>query len=165
MNKTWLFLLLAAGLQAAAETNSAPGASQWLALPKLELREPSPEVDSTGPGRSRATSDKVTLPPAGTKTVKSATALTNAPPSLLGADTSLRTADFDADLYRRLERSGYLTAPESKSANPFVRSMQAVFEPEVVHVGKTSVSLSVITAIKRKNPFCLLNPVPIYISW
>jgi hypothetical protein len=165
MNKTCLLLLLAAGLQAAAETNSAPGARQWLALPKLELREANREEDSPGPARSRATSDKVTLPSPGAKAVKASAGVTNAAPGLLGAETSLRTADFDADLYRRLERSGYLTASEPKSANPFVRSMQAVFEPEVVHVGKTAVSFSVVTAIKRKNPFCLLNPIPIYISW
>lgn len=33
-----------------------------------------------------------------------------------------------------------------------------VFAPEVVKIGKVKVTGGVVAAIKRKNPFCLLNP-------
>jgi len=68
-------------------------------------------------------------------------------------------------LYRKLERGGYLAPREQKSDNGFVRAMDAVFTPEVIEIGGAAIAFSPYTAIKRKNPFCLLNPVPIVISW
>jgi hypothetical protein len=53
----------------------------------------------------------------------------------------------------------YLTRPEPLS---FV---DGVFRPEVLHLGKTSISCSLLTALKRKNPLCLLNPVVFQLSW
>jgi hypothetical protein len=40
-----------------------------------------------------------------------------------------------------------------------------VFAPEVVKVGKVQMSGSIVTAIKRKNPFCLLHPLAFVASW
>jgi hypothetical protein len=40
-----------------------------------------------------------------------------------------------------------------------------VFAPEVVKVGKVRMSGGVVTAIKRKNPFCLLHPLAFVASW
>ena len=40
-----------------------------------------------------------------------------------------------------------------------------VFAPEVVKVGKVRMSGGVVTAIKRKNPFCLLHPLVFVASW
>jgi hypothetical protein len=74
-------------------------------------------------------------------------------------------SDFGERIYRRLKEGGYLTRPEPRSENLFVRSMDAVFRPEVVRVGGFSVSCSVITAIKRKNPLCLINPLVVHVSW
>jgi len=37
------------------------------------------------------------------------------------------------------------------------RCLESIFRPEEFHVGKTTVSSSILTAIKRKNPLCLLN--------
>jgi len=41
----------------------------------------------------------------------------------------------------------------------------AIFEPEVIHLRKVDISCSAITAIKRKNPLCLLNPIVLNVSW
>jgi len=45
------------------------------------------------------------------------------------------------------------------------RFFDQVFRPEEFHVGKHSVSSSITTAIKRKNPLCLLNPIVFQASW
>ncbi len=68
------------------------------------------------------------------------------------------------DVYRRLDQGGYLTRP-GHSENILERSIDATFRPEPVPVGKTMLSCSLITAIKRKNPFCLLNPIFFQWSW
>ncbi len=67
--------------------------------------------------------------------------------------------------YRRLEEGGYLTRRELSSKNVFDRCMDAVFEPEVIHLRKIDVSCSLITAIKRKNPLCLISPIILNVSW
>jgi hypothetical protein len=40
-----------------------------------------------------------------------------------------------------------------------------VFAPEVVKFGKVKMSGGIVAAIKRKNPFCLLNPLAFVASW
>jgi hypothetical protein len=69
---------------------------------------------------------------------------------------------------RRLERmdaDGYLFHPAEVSDSPVVNAVNAVFEPEVIHIGKISASFSLYTAIKRKNPLCLLNPAVLDFGW
>ena len=67
--------------------------------------------------------------------------------------------------YRRREEGGYLTRRELISKNVFDRCMDAVFEPEVIHLRKIDVSCSLITALKRRNPLCLINPIVLNVSW
>ncbi len=70
-----------------------------------------------------------------------------------------------AQIYRRLDEGGYLTRPELKPDGLLARLADS-FEPEVIHLGKTTtLSCTLITAIKHKNPFCLLNPVFLVLSW
>jgi hypothetical protein len=60
-------------------------------------------------------------------------------------------------LYDRLDRSGYFERIPANSDSPFIRWAKAPFDPEVEHLGRTTVGGSLLTAIKRKNPFCLLK--------
>jgi hypothetical protein len=73
----------------------------------------------------------------------------------------------EADLrtYRLLEESGHLKRPVPTPDNMFVRVVSGIFEPAPVRIGKTTVACSVVTAIKKKNPLCLLNPMVLSISW
>jgi hypothetical protein len=84
-----------------------------------------------------------------------------------GQHVALDTLSGDNEFHSRLLRSGqfYLTAPEPESENRFVRAAEALWTPEVVKVGKTSISSPIITAVKRKNPLCLLNPLFFQASW
>jgi hypothetical protein len=69
------------------------------------------------------------------------------------------------DVYRRLDRGGYLNKPELPSENLVVRALDNTFRPEFIRVGKAEMSFSLLTAIKRKNPLCLLNPLVFQLSW
>jgi hypothetical protein len=74
---------------------------------------------------------------------------------------------LDPQLYHHLDRNGYLTRPSPPSSNLLVRVTDEVFTPEPILLGKTSTfSCSILTAIKRKNPLCLLNTLPfLQLSW
>ena len=80
---------------------------------------------------------------------------------------ALSNASSDAGLrlYRRLEQSGNLSLLEPVTPSGSGGIIDAIFEPEVIRMGKTSVSGSIITACKRKNPLCLLNPIFFNFSW
>ena len=67
--------------------------------------------------------------------------------------------------YQRLEAAGYLTPPPLPSDNLYVRSLNAIFTAEPVRIGRASVAFTPITAIKRKNPLALLNPIVLNIGW
>ncbi len=84
-----------------------------------------------------------------------------------GAGPTGYSGSLDPALYRYLDKSGYLTRPAPPSSNLLVRATDAVFTPETVHLGKTTTfSCSILTAIKRKNPLCLLNTLPfLQLSW
>jgi hypothetical protein len=93
-------------------------------------------------------------------------------PVQISASYERMTGDIDEGrlerIYRKLDqmdREGRLMQPDEPSDNLFARAMDAVFRPEVIKIGDTAVACSVITAIKRKNPFCLLNPMVIQVAW
>jgi hypothetical protein len=59
----------------------------------------------------------------------------------------------------------YLVRNEPMSDQALNRFVEDVYRPEVFHLGKIPMSISVWTAIKRKNPLCLLNPIVFQASW
>jgi len=74
-------------------------------------------------------------------------------------DEDFRLADgrhLDWDLIR----------PAKVPADPVARVFDSVFRPEEFRVGRnTTVSCSILTAVKRKNPMCLLSPLFLNVSW
>jgi hypothetical protein len=72
-------------------------------------------------------------------------------------------------LMRRIEDGGYgiSTAERDRSAlsRAVERGVTTVFVPEPIKLGHAQLGFSPYTAIKRKNPFCLLNPIPLALSW
>lgn len=65
----------------------------------------------------------------------------------------------DRDFHRGVFRSDrfYLTQPKALPDSGVARFVDMVFTPEVVHVGKVSVSSPVLSVMKRRNPLCLLS--------
>ena len=49
--------------------------------------------------------------------------------------------------------------------NDLERNMAAAFKPEIVQRGHTRIYSSVVTAVARKNPFCVLDPTFLEISF
>ncbi len=84
-------------------------------------------------------------------------------------EVNLYRADLGSGRYQWLERAGYVTRTERVSRDGFAGwaagALEDTFSPEVITIRRTKVSCSLVTAIKRKNPFCLLNPVFLYVTW
>lgn len=73
--------------------------------------------------------------------------------------------EFDYRAYRLLHQSDFLRRPEPPPDDLFSRLAIEIFVPETFRIGKTTVACSLVTAIKRKNPLCLLNPNVLNVSW
>jgi len=149
MKKVWVSWALALyGFSGFAQTNVSTSASSepHFFLPPVQLWQPAvaeenPSTNSFGIGSVSNTES--------------------------GGQMSLNSLTGDGEFRSRIIRPGefYLIQAEPESENRFVRAAEALWRPEVVHLGRTSVSCSVITAIKRKNPLCLLNPIFFQASW
>jgi hypothetical protein len=147
------------------QTNCPPSRSLFL-LPRLELKklECDPE-QARQLGQPERTSHREPL----VAPAVSVTLSTNSASSAAG-DVALNSSVNDdffqkLDIYRRLDEGGYLTRPAINSENLVARSIDSIFRPDPVHVGKATMSCTLLTAIKRKNPLCLLNPIFFQLSW
>ena len=133
----------------ASAQNTPPEAPTLFQLPELELRLQPGETETQHATKNR----QLRLLP---------TAVAASQPGQLSINGS--ATDKDLLWAKRLELGGYLKAPEP-STSKFVRWTDAILLPERVRVRKTSVSCSVVTAVKRKNPLCLLSPRLLDLSW
>jgi len=79
--------------------------------------------------------------------------------------SSTASSDPGLRLYRRLEQGGNLKLLEPTLRSESGGIVEVIFQPEVIHLGKTSFSCTIVTAYKRKNPLCLLNPIFLNVSW
>jgi hypothetical protein len=68
-----------------------------------------------------------------------------------------------AALFRRIEQAGELKPPAA--GTDFERKMDAAFKPKIIHIGHVKIYSPIATAIARKNPFCLLDPMVLGISF
>ena len=61
---------------------------------------------------------------------------------------------------------GLIQPPEPQPHDLLSRGSDAIFKPEVFHIGqKATISCSILTAIKRRDPLCLINPHFLKITW
>ena len=69
-------------------------------------------------------------------------------------------------LIRRIDEGGGGISSSRPTPTLLDKGIDVVFRPEAIRLGpRALMAFSPYTAIKRKNPFCLLNPVPFMISW
>ena len=146
----------------AAETNSMP--SVQFTPPSLELRAPVAQKETEAIPKDAASS----LGAIDLRREPNSSAL-----AAIQIDTpmgdqfslSARISEREMQVYRRLEEGGYLTRPEPET--PIGHFMDRTFSPEIIHLGKgkAMATCTLYTAIKRKNPLCLLNPMFLFISW
>jgi len=146
---------------ASPQTNQGAFHPEWFAPPQLTLRLPVSEVNPILP-----------LPEFKPQSVVQPVEPQTSEPFLSDRPTTLaeelhasgRFRDFDLQIYARLEKQGCFTKVE-RSDSRIERFVENTFTPEVMHFRKVSVSCSLVTAVKRKNPFCLLNPYVLQLSW
>ena len=127
-------------LTVAAETNSIPQTDRLSTFPKPQLR-----AESTDPHWLLAETR-----PAHLETLHSHLSI-----------LATGRGDEDSQQYRHLD----IIRPAHESNDALTRGFDTVFRPEEFHVRKTTISCSLLTAIKRKNPLCLINPIFLQVSW
>jgi hypothetical protein len=76
----------------------------------------------------------------------------------ISSQTSLKADLTETALYSRMERENFFKSSEPEYDNDLERKIDAAFKPEIIHLGHVRIQCSVITAIARKNPLCLLSP-------
>ena len=86
-------------------------------------------------------------------------------PPVVELSLSSRLTEREMQVYRRLDEAGYLRPPEPET--PLSHFLDGTFSPEVIHLGKGKAvaGCTLYTAIKRRNPLCLLNPLVLFFSW
>jgi hypothetical protein len=110
---------------------------------------------STGPLAWRG------MPPEAVSPTPQSSVGPNAPP--LKMEISQERIERAIERYQWMNGSSGFLGRQSESQ--FSSGMERLFRPEVIRIGKMKVSVSLITAIKRKNPLCLLHPVFLNINW
>jgi hypothetical protein len=70
----------------------------------------------------------------------------------------VRFSRSDLDVISRVSREGLLQSPEPVFRREIAQKMAAAFAPQIIHVGHVRIYSSIVTAIARKNPLCLLDP-------
>lgn len=86
-------------------------------------------------------------------------------PDALEAEATMRAQAKDLEVMAKFERALVPIPPSLESRTGFDRVAAEIFEPEVFHIGHVAIGSSLSTAIRRKNPLCLLNPYVFWASW
>ena len=167
MNRFCCLLLICCAGNVAAQSNSPSVSSQLFSASQGRLRLSNPEPD----GRASVATDNTRGLQLGSAQSRdlliSPEAATNARPerSFEATSASGGMNGLSLQIYDRLEKGGYLTRPELPSEDRLDRLVNTIFVPEPIQFRKVSVSCSIINAIKRKNPLCLLNPIFLDVRW
>ena len=168
MNQIAALLLIGCAVSAPGQTNSEPCVIELFSLPCPGLRAPAAgsEDSALQTVTNEFVDQKQALP---WKLDKEAVLQDNGLLSPTNSTSEVVTLDREQALmlrlHERLNEGGYLALRTPPPDNLYGRTMNAIFKPEPVRVGKTTVAFSPLTAIKRKNPLALLNPIVLHISW
>ena len=168
MKRISFCLLVACGVNSFGQTNSTSPLAKLFSLSGSALRtalleKETPAEWSQGTETYNPKSETRFAQTDLSLTLDAPDAKPGSPPEPMSSET--REQALMLKYHERLKQTGYLTRPEPPSENLLIRIADSTFRPEVFRIGKTSVSCSIVTAIKRKNPLCLLNPFVLSISW
>jgi hypothetical protein len=142
-------------LTAVAGTNSVPQFTRLFTLPEPNLRA---EFEEWSLSRKNL-QQRETISSSSSAEISSAHLETQHSDSFILA----ARGDRDFQQYQHFHIIEPVRAPDDRLS----RCLDSIFRPEEFHVGKTIVSCSILTAIERKDPLCLLNVNPYFlkISW
>ncbi len=85
--------------------------------------------------------------------------------SLFKVEFTMEDSDFEMRLFHRLDVQGVFSRPELPTENLLVRAFESAYDPVVIRTRKVEITSPIITAIERKNPLALLNPIFFSLSW
>jgi hypothetical protein len=152
-----------------------PASLTLFSLPHLEMKrlecEPAPQLQTRRTEASEpAAGQGALVAPAIAANVS--TNSRSGEPGEIALNSSYNNDFFQRlDIYRRLDEGGYLTKPY-RPDGLLASAMDSMSRPEVFHVGKTTVRCSLLSAIKHKDPLCLLNlddpesnPSVVFFKW
>jgi hypothetical protein len=81
-------------------------------------------------------------------------------------ESALDNESYRAALLRSVEREMLLRRIPPPTFNSEIgRRIEDTFTPSPMKIGHVHIESSIITAIKKKNPFCLLNPDILHFAW
>jgi hypothetical protein len=148
-----------AALRASAQTNSTTDPLQWLAVPEPHRQTIGANI-STPEAKNKWDEVTLHLPPA-----KATTADTAFQNTGLSASMASQNDEQFRQFILRHPGYGFVRTPREPD-DRISRAFNAVFKPEPIRLGRNATfSCTIWTAIKRKNPLCLLNPIVISASW
>lgn len=159
----WISFLC--GIAASAQTNCLSSAHDLFALAETHLRA---LPDFSHPASPTATVDPPASAPHLAPVASAAPDVSRSVSSRTEKmSLSVETDYFDPDAFHRLEESGFFVRQDTGPPTGLAKCMDAIFRPEVIHLGHggAAVTCTLYTAIKRKNPLCLLNPIFFNLSW
>jgi hypothetical protein len=161
------FGTLIAGCSCAlSQTNTATVPGSLLILPQLQLRLPASPASPVekGPAATPAEARQLRLSPP-----PDPEPFTPSPTNAAGFSSSLTLESEGATKslapYSGRDLDRFLARPDPDRLRLLSHPVDAIFEQESVPLGKGKFSCSILTAIKRRNPLCLLNPEFLRISW
>jgi len=170
MNKPFLviWIMLAGCLDLWSQTNATTGESTLFSSPQLQLRFSLPALSSAQSRQAAATTavEEVALVPLPVTRLESISPSTTNATGLNDELNLEATATFSSiSSYPAPDLGRLLTQRDPEALSLLKHPVDAIFEQEVLRLGKAGFSCSIVTAIKRRNPLCLLNPEFLRFSW
>jgi hypothetical protein len=156
-----LMTVIGTSLANGAETNSMPQFARLFIFPEPHLRAERTALPASASVPTVSVPREIRLSSLRAETKAAA-------PETLPVDHVFLRTDLlglGSQSYHHYPPDFGIIRPVRSSDDPLVRCLDSVFRPEEFRVGKTTVSCSILTAIKRKNPLCLINPIFLNVSW
>jgi len=168
MNKPFLVasIMLFSWLDSRSQTNGTLVESNLFSLTQLQLRLPvlrSPH--STQSAAISVVKELKLEPPLPTQPESIPASTTNTAQITNTQDLAASGAFSDMSPYTSRDLGSFLAKRNPEALSLLRHPVDAIFEPETLRLGKVKFSCSIVTANKRRDPLCLLNPAFLGFSW
>jgi len=168
MNKAFLVasIMLFCCSDSRSQTNGTLVESNLFSLTQLQLRLPVLRSPHSTQSAAISVVNELKLgPPLPTQpeSIPASTTNTTHFTNTLNQATSGTFSDMSP--YPARELGSFLTKRDPEAQSLLRHPVDTIFEPETLRLGKVNFSCSIVTAIKRRDPLCLLNPAFLGLSW
>jgi hypothetical protein len=168
MNKAFLvvWIMLCCRSDSRSQTNATLVESNVFCLPQLQLGLPVLQLSPSTQSAAICGLKEFTLAsPLPTQPDSTPASTTNAVSFTNTLNLAASETFSDVSPYPTRDLGRFLTKRDPESLSLLRHPVDAIFEPESLRLGKVTFSCSIVTAIKRRDPLCLLNPAFLGFSW